>query len=390
MPRPRNPIPVPRCHKGAAVVDVYDAGRRRTITLGPWGSTQAKEEFERLLSRQRSGVRADISVNEVAAKFITWALTHYRAADGGESGEIREYKLVIRHTRLLFGETLAAEFGPLKLKAVRQEMIAAGWCRGVVNQRVGRIVRIFKWAVSEELVPASVHHGLKTVAGLARGRGEAPESEPIKPVDVATVEATLPRLNRHLRAMVELQRLTGMRPGEVCRIRLAEIDRTGEVWIYRPSQHKTAHHGRGREIAIGPKAIAVIEEFIAGGFVIDPTSPLFSPRRAREERFAAMREKRKSRVQPSQRSRRRARPKLQPSQEYSPERYAKAVASAAKRAGAAHWHPNQLRHLFATEVRRSHGLEAAQVLLGHARADVTQVYAERNEKLAASVAKQVG
>ena len=55
-----------------------------------------------------------------------------------------------------------------------------------------------------------------------------------------------------------------------------------------------------------------------------------------------------------------------------------------------HWHPNQLRHTFATEVRKVHGLEAAQVLLGHARADVTQVYSERNEELAATVAAKIG
>ena len=54
------------------------------------------------------------------------------------------------------------------------------------------------------------------------------------------------------------------------------------------------------------------------------------------------------------------------------------------------WHPYQLRHSFATLVRREHGLEAAQVLLGHARADVTQVYAERNEELAAAVAAKIG
>ena len=54
------------------------------------------------------------------------------------------------------------------------------------------------------------------------------------------------------------------------------------------------------------------------------------------------------------------------------------------------WAPNQLRHTFATEVRKVHGLEAAQVLLGHARADVTQVYAERNLALAARVANMIG
>jgi hypothetical protein len=41
-------------------------------------------------------------------------------------------------------------------------------------------------------------------------------------------------------------------------------------------------------------------------------------------------------------------------------------------------------------VRKAHGLEAAQVLLGHSRADVTQVYAERNEELAVSVAAKLG
>jgi site-specific recombinase XerC len=54
------------------------------------------------------------------------------------------------------------------------------------------------------------------------------------------------------------------------------------------------------------------------------------------------------------------------------------------------WHPYQLRHAFATRVRKEHGLEAAQVLLGHSRADVTQVYAERNEELASAIAQKIG
>jgi hypothetical protein len=48
------------------------------------------------------------------------------------------------------------------------------------------------------------------------------------------------------------------------------------------------------------------------------------------------------------------------------------------------WHsdhrcsPNQLRHSAGTEIRKRFGLEAAQVVLGHASADVTQVCAERD------------
>ena len=54
------------------------------------------------------------------------------------------------------------------------------------------------------------------------------------------------------------------------------------------------------------------------------------------------------------------------------------------------WHPNQLRHTYATEVRERFGLEAAQVTLGHSKADVTQVYAERDGQLANRVAEQIG
>ncbi len=56
----------------------------------------------------------------------------------------------------------------------------------------------------------------------------------------------------------------------------------------------------------------------------------------------------------------------------------------------ARWTPNQLRHKAGTEIRRQYGLEAAQVTLGHARADVTQVYAERDYELARKVMRKIG
>ncbi len=54
------------------------------------------------------------------------------------------------------------------------------------------------------------------------------------------------------------------------------------------------------------------------------------------------------------------------------------------------WSPNQLRHTAATEIRRRFGLEAAQVILGHASADITQVYAERDLAKAEAVMREVG
>jgi integrase len=223
--------------------------------------------------------------------------------------------------------------------------------------------------------------------------------------------------------MVELQRLTGMRPGEVCRMRLAEVDRSGAVWAYRPEQHKTKHHEKERVVMIGPKGQKVILGFLADG-VVEPSAPMFSPVRARDERFAAMRAKRKTKVPPSQLDRRVEKPRRQPAAEYRPHAYAHAIEDAcdrafplprhlAKQAGETakqwwirlvtaeraevrdwrrshRWHPNQLRHTYASEVRKEYGLEAAQCVLGHSRADVTQIYAERNESLAVQVAAKIG
>ena len=94
------------------------------------------------------------------------AAAHYRRPDGSPTTELTEYGYSLKPLRELYGLTRAADVGPLALEAVRQQMIDADLCRGVVNQRVGRIKRLFRWAVSKQLVPSMVLVGLDTVAGL--------------------------------------------------------------------------------------------------------------------------------------------------------------------------------------------------------------------------------
>lgn len=358
------------------------------------------------------------------AAYMRFAQLHYRRADGTQTSEVKELSLSFRPVRRLYAETRAVDFGPLALESVRREMLASKLCRPLINKRIDRVRRMFRWATSQQLVPVAVYQALKTLSGLQRGRTEAREPAPIKPVGPDEVIRTLPFLGRHLRAMVELQRLTGMRPGEVCEINLAEVDRTTDPWTYRPGQHKTLHHGKQRVVMIGPRGQRILEEFMVGSFVVNASGPLFSPRQAREERFAAMRAKRKSKVTPSQENRRSAKPEVTPAEKYTPHSYAHAIRVAAQKANplpsalarrkgekekdwkkrltpaehaavriwrrAHHWHPNQLRHLYASEVRKTHGLEAVQVLLGHAKANITEMYAERDLTLAAFVASKVG
>jgi site-specific recombinase XerC len=55
-----------------------------------------------------------------------------------------------------------------------------------------------------------------------------------------------------------------------------------------------------------------------------------------------------------------------------------------------HWAPNRLRHTAATEVRKVGGLEAAQIILGHSAANVTEIYAERDLAKGLEVARKIG
>ncbi len=49
-----------------------------------------------------------------------------------------------------------------------------------------------------------------------------------------------------------------------------------------------------------------------------------------------------------------------------------------------------MRHSAATAIRARFGLEAAQVVLGHAKADTTEIYAEKDAGLAMRIAAEAG
>src|SRR5262245_41669038 len=291
MPRKKNAIPSYLHHKptGQAFVRIpTENGKRRTIYLGEHSTEESKGEYRRILAEldaaspsavatafTASGeIAKDITLSEVYRDFWRFALQHYRRADNTPTNELAQYRQTFALVIPLYRSVPAREFGPLALKTVRQKMIDADWSRKLVNQRVGRIKRVFKWAASEQLVPVTTHMALATVAGLQAGRTTAAELDPVEPISDEVVDATLPHLNRFGGGMRELQRDTGMRPGEVCAIRWCDINMTGEVWFYRPTQHKTRHRGKSRVIALGPKAQAVLKQFPTS----NPTDYLFNPR----------------------------------------------------------------------------------------------------------------
>jgi hypothetical protein len=198
-----------RLHKptGQAVVTLNG----RDFYLGKFGSPESRGEYDRLvaewltngrtLSRPASPNGSDLTINELLLAFVQWAESYYRK-EGRVTGEVTNIKYAVRTLRELYGPTPARDFGPLQLKTVRQAIVESGLCRNEVNRRVRIIVRAFKWAVGEGMVPPSVHQGLQAVSGLRRGRADVRESEPVGPVPEAFVAAIRPYVSRQVWAMV--------------------------------------------------------------------------------------------------------------------------------------------------------------------------------------------
>jgi integrase len=378
--------------------------------LGAYGSDESQELYGRAIAEWKTcggtvPVKDDeLTVTELCAAFWQFAKGYYQKPNGETTSEVELFKLAMRPPNRLYGRSRAMDFDPLRLQAVRQEMIDTGWCRTYINRQIVRVRRIWKWGAAQKMVPPSVYHGLQSVPGLKLGRTTARESDPVVPVSDHVVEATLPFLTPTLKAMIGVQRLTGARPGEICMLRTCDLDMLGSVWIFRPKYHKSMHRGRDRQIYIGPKAQEILRPFLRTNI----REYVFSPIRSEEERRAAMTE---ARVTPAccgnrPGSNRKRYPKRGPGDHYRAEAFAKSIYRACLRAFPApsglserdhkawdrdhSWSPNQIRHAFATEIRREHGLESAQILLGHSKADVTQVYAERDTQRAVAVALKVG
>jgi integrase len=345
----------------------------------------------------------DLTVTELVARYWQFAKSYY-VKNGCPTDTLDGIKASLRFLRRSHGSKPAATFGPKALKAVRSQMVGEGLSRPYINASVGRIRRVFKWAVSEELVPVTVYQALTTVPGLSKGRTKARETAPVGPVADSVVDATLDHLGAIVADMVRIQRLTGCRPAEVCIVRPGDIDRTGEVWEYRPESHKTEHRDRQRVILIGPKAQQILTPYLLRPADAYCFSPVEAEAKHREARHAARRTLMSCGNRPGSRK-----PRGNPGLRYRVRSYRQAICRAVARANRERleqakrdgkpenevdllptWSPNRLRHSAATEIRRRYGLEASQVVLGHAKADVTQVYAERDLQLARRVIREVG
>jgi integrase len=404
--RPKKTVPSYRLHKqsGQAIVTVNQNGRRKDLLLGRFNSEESLAEYGRVIAEYKvGGVSAadtcrpsDLTVAELLEAFWEWADSYYKAPAGEKphrGGTSPRYAL--RSLRELYGPTLAAEFGPKALQDLRQTLVDEGLSRNVVNGRTGAVKRLFKWAVSQELVSAEVYHRLATVEGLRAGQTDAPDRQPVRPAKWADVETALPFMPAPVQALVLLQVHSGARAGELVRLTAGAIDRTDPAaWAYSPATHKGTWKGKARVVYFGKKCQEVLAPFLlrAGG----PDEFLFSPARAEADRNADRSADRKTPRWPSHMKRNAAKKvgkgRMRPPRErYTTDTYRRAVERACEAARVPVFTPHRLRHLAATRTWEALGVDVARALLGHSLAAVTEIYShEVDRQLALKAVEKFG
>ena len=377
--------------------------------LGKYDSDISKRRYQQLLTRLNVG---DASIKEpksghewTVAELIELYDTHaerYYSKNGKPTKEYTNMVAALRHLDAMYGESFAVEFGPSSLESLQEWLIEFDLCRGVINNRIARIKRFWRWCSRKGYVKPELYHGLRCVAGLQKGRMDVREAEPIAPVDLAWVDLTTPHLTPVVAAMVRTQLYCAMRPAEVCLMRPCDIDTSGDIWLFTCEQHKNAWRGQNRVVAIPRIAQAILAPYLDR----EHDAYLFSPQESEDWRHAhraiVNKPNRKTPIYPSElkarerlkAERRAAASGKRKGSQYTTDSYRRAIDYGIKKANKAgaeipEWSPNQLRHAMATFLSNNINEQSAQTYLGHARLETTAIYVERQKRKLKEIAREV-
>lgn len=376
--------------------------------LGKHGTKLSRQRYDALIAEWLADNRsstfgieaAEITLRDLMIDFLGHAEGYY------SESEYEYIKRSLRPLNKLYSDLTVTEFGPKQFKAVRQVMIEQQLARTNINASMKRIARMIKWGAAEGKYPAAIYDTLKLIPSLQRGRSEAKESEPVRPVCEDKVAATIEHCSPVVADMIRIQLLTGCRPGEVCMFTPKLIERIDSVWEAKLDKHKTAYRGKERIIMFGPEAQKILTPYLFRGEDEAIFQPCEAVRRLRESRERLTPVNCGNRVGYSDASRKGRKPKRPPGTRYTSKAYAKAITYACKKAfpepdeatkeelaqwrAAEWWSPNQLRHTSATKIRKKFGLEVAAIILGHSKLETSQVYAERDREAAIAIVAKIG
>ena len=357
MSRRKNVFPTYTLHRPTGQARVRIGGR--DFYLGPFGSIESRQRYGELIARSSAGLPLDsncgnattngndadsgLTVGELLLAFKRHAETYY-TKNGKKTAEVDCFNSAMRAVRELYSLMPARAFGPLHLKACREKYVEGGWTRTFCNKSTNRVRHIWRWGVSNGMVPVDTLQALETVQPLKAGKCAAPDRAQREAVPADSLEAVRSQLVGMHRDFFDLLLATGARPSELLELSMENIDTSGEIWTVELRHHKTEAHGKKRKLFFGPRSQLILRRCPA-------TGPLFLIRR---DKFSAV------------------------------------IKKACVAVGITPFVPYQLRHTKATELRDTMSIEAAQATLGHAQPSMTARYSSKMDKLATDAARACG
>lgn len=409
-------VPKSYHHKptGQDVVILRDAaGKRRSVFLGLHGTPAAARRYREVIAAHLAGEPVMAarearrmpasgwpSVGHLCAAYLLHAGSYYRDADGKPTGEVTHATIAFKMLLRLHRDTPTDRVTIRDLLSVRQALVDLrethehgrqaphGLSRRTINDRMARIKRLFRWGVEQGSVPGAVWHEVSALRGLPKGRCGVHDNPAVEAVPWPLVESVLPHMVPTVRAAVEVQWWSGMRPAEVLAMTRRQLDTSGETWLYKPTRHKGAWRGKERVVALGPKAQAVLRSLLR----LEQDAPLFSARAAYDEFLAAKRERRQTPPTRQTRERDARRTTAEPVAEFfTVDEYRRAIERACDRADVPRWSPHRLRHAAGTRIAAANGIESARAALGHSDIGTTRRYAHGADvEIAKGVAALLG
>jgi len=373
----------------------YVRSNGQKIQLGKWGSAEAEKAYRQFVQVWVSNPTTAV-IKPGERVFLDQLCLAFLQARSHNQNDHGNYRTAVEVLLSVYSGTPVELFDFSALEVVRNQFLQRGYSRTHINKLTSLVRSIFYWGVPRKLVPTSVGESIRYLKPLYEGQTPAPEQPPRQDVSDRIVELTLPHLLPTVAAMVLVQRAACMRPSEVCRMRVGEIDRSGEVWKYTPRKHKNSWRGHSKTVRLGEFEQTILAPYLEGK---QPDDPVFSPKTAMQEKAIRDATKRKTKVQPSQVKRKEQaakNPKRKVKDFYTTASYGKSVTKAIERANKRlpddakipHWTVYQLRHAAISEiVKRTGSVDIARAVAGQKSITVTLGYNHADDEIAEQEAK---
>ena len=169
-------VPSHRLHRGSGQAIVTN--NRQDFYLGRHNTPESRRKYNRLIAEYLSSPetfvlsasrKSDAAVSELIVAFLAFV-----ESEEGDK-EYKGIKLAMKPLRRLYGDICAKDFGTSQYKAVRAVFVREVHpvrkkprTRQYVNRAMVYVSRLFKWAASEQLLPAGVYETLPPCAKTKR------------------------------------------------------------------------------------------------------------------------------------------------------------------------------------------------------------------------------